>query len=288
MPIWKQILLNLYYCGSYPVRWWNRCQAAADDRAPLIVLMYHRIADDRANDWTVSHRMFFRQICWLQKHFEMISLEETRRRVGRGANHRPCASITFDDGYAENCRQAVPFLIKERIPCTYFVTLQNVLYEEPFTHDLVMGNSFRPNSAEQIKAMAAAGVEIGSHAYTHADLAAIKDPRLLRYEIAASRKDLQEIIDRPVRYFAFPFGQRKNLSAEAFETAKATGYEAVCSAYGGLNFPSDDPFHLQRIAVNNDLIGLKNWATGDPRKLHTRSFEYRNLPAEHQLAAARQ
>jgi len=288
MPIWKKALLNLYYCGSYPIRWWNLRQAMADDRVPMIVLMYHRIADDRANDWTVSHRMFVRQICWLQKHFEMISLEEVRRRVGRGANYRPCASVTFDDGYAENCRQAIPFLIKERIPCTYFVTLQNVLYEEPFTHDLVMGNLFRPNPAEQIKAMAAAGVEIGSHAYTHADLAALKDPRLLRYEIAASRKDLEEMIVQPVRYFAFPFGLRKNLSAEAFEMAKAAGYEAVCSAYGGLNFPGDDPFHLQRVAVNNNLIGLKNWVTGDPMKLHTRRFEYHNLRAERPLAAARE
>ena len=49
--------------------------------------------------------------------------------------------------------------------------------------------------------------------------------------------------------------------------ARQAGYHAVCSAYGGLNFPGDDGFHLLRIGVDDDLIGLKNAATGDPRKL---------------------
>ena len=51
------------------------------------------------------------------------------------------------------------------------------------------------------------------------------------------------------------------------------GYAGVCSAYGGFNFPGDDPFHLQRIHADDDLIRLKNWVTVDPRKLQeTRQF----------------
>ena len=46
-----------------------------------------------------------------------------------------------------------------------------------------------------------------------------------------------------VRYFAFPYGQHENLSAAAFRVAFEAGYEGVCSAYGGYNFPGDDPFH---------------------------------------------
>jgi hypothetical protein len=48
----------------------------------------------------------------------------------------------------------------------------------------------------------------------------------------------------------------------------------VCSAYGGFNFPGDDPFHLQRIAADSVMVRLKNWVTMDPRKLRTRRFEY--------------
>ena len=274
MPIWKQLLLSLYYHGSSPVRWWNHRCAVIEERVPVIVLYYHRVADDGASGWTTSNRTFARQIRWLRDRFELISLQEAQRRVRRGANHRPCVSITFDDGYADNCQQAVPLLIKERIPCTYFVTLQNVLDGEPFAHDVAEGNSFAPNTPEQLKAMAAAGMEIGAHTYTHPDLGPMTDRRRLYYEVVSAGEELQELIGRPVRYFAFPIGQYANLNRRAFDLAYEAGYEAVCSAYGGFNFPGSDPFHLQRIAVDDDMIRLKNWVTGDPRKLNTPRFVY--------------
>ena len=150
-----------------------------------------------------------------------------------------------------------------------------MLSEEPFSHDLAMGHRFAPNTLEQLRAMAAAGIEIGAHAYTHADLGAIADPRLLRYEVVAAKEELQTALGRPVRYFAFPYGLHANLNPAAFALAKEAGYAGVCSAYGGFNFPGDDPFHLQRIPVDDDMIRLKNWVTMDPRKLRTQRFEYR-------------
>ena len=93
--------------------------------------------------------------------------------------------------------------------------------------------------------------------------------------MVAAKEELQAALGRPVRYFAFPFGLHANLNPAAFALAKKAGYAGVCSAYGGFNFPGDDPFHLQRIPVDDDMIRLKNWVTMDPRKLHTPRFEYR-------------
>jgi len=274
MPPWKRLLLTLYYHGSYPVRWWQERCAVAEDRVPVIVLFYHRVADDAATDWTVSNLAFARQIRWLRSRFDLISLEEAQHRIRCGANHRPCVSITFDDGYAENCRGAIPLLIKERIPATYFVTLENVLTGEPFGHDLRAGHRFPPNTMEQLRAMGAAGIEIGAHTYSHADLGSVDDPKRLHYEVVTAGEDLQEALGRPVRYFAFPFGQHENLNPAVFQMAYEAGYEAVCSAYGGFNFPGDDSFHLQRIPVDREMIRLKNWVTLDPRKLGIPRFEY--------------
>ncbi len=275
MDILKQLLLTLYYHGSRPVRWLNDTRAMADELTPISVLYYHRIADDNANDWTMSNSMFARQIKWLQKHFELISLKTAQERIRSGVNHRPCVSITFDDGYADNCQQAIPLLIREQIPCTYFVTLGNVLDGEPFAHDLANGDTFLPNTVEELRAMSAAGIEIGAHTYSHADIARIRDPEKLRYEVVSAGKDLEEAIERPVRYFAFPYGLHANLSSEGFLLAQQSGYEAACSAYGGYNFPGDDPFHIQRIPASNDMIHLKNWTTIDPRKVRTPRFNYR-------------
>ncbi|OHB83734.1 MAG: xylanase, partial [Planctomycetes bacterium RBG_16_64_12] len=275
----KSLLLPLYYYGTYPYRWWQNRKAAAEHRTPVVVLFYHRIADDRANAWTTSNRSFARQIGWLAKHSQIVSLREAQRRIRSGDNTRPCVSITFDDGYAENCREAIPLLVREQIPCTYFVTLGNVLEGEPFAHDVAQGNRFAPNSLSELRAMAAAGIEIASHTYSHPDLGQVSDEEQLYHEVVESGKELQALLGRPVRYFAFPFGQHANLSSRAFQLAREAGYEAVCSAYGGYNFPGDDPFHLQRIHAD-DMIRLKNRATVDPRKIVTPRFAYRLAGSE--------
>ena len=270
----KSLLTGCYYYPTYPLRWWRNLRAAAEARAAVVVLFYHRIADDRATSWTISNRPFARQIRWLAERFDLVSLEEARRRIRSGDNSRPCVSITFDDGYAENCREAIPLLVRERIPCTYFVTVGNVISGEPFAHDVACGTQFPPNNLEQLRAMASAGIEIGAHTYTHPDLARIADEEQLYHEVVEAGKQLQSVLGRRVRYFAFPFGQYDNLSSRVFQLAHEAGYEAACSAYGGYNFPGDDPFHLQRISVDDDVIRLKNRVTVDPRKTGTPRFLY--------------
>ena len=103
-------------------------------------------------------------------------------------------------------------------------------------------------------------------------MGAIIDRRLLRYEVVTAGEELRAALGRPVRYFAFPYGQYANLNPAVFALAREAGYEGVCSAYGGFNYPGDDAFHLQRIAVDDNMITLKNWVTMDPRKVNTRRY----------------
>jgi peptidoglycan/xylan/chitin deacetylase (PgdA/CDA1 family) len=274
MDAWKHQILAAYYHASLPYpRWWNR-RAAAKGMAPIMVLFYHRVADEPSPPWTISRDDFTAQIDWLEQHFDLASLEETQRRIRHGCP-RPTVSVTFDDGYAENCEHALPLLIKRRIPCTYFVSTRHVVRGLPFPHDVACDQPLRPNTIEQLRALAAAGIEIGAHTRTHADLGRIHDVKRLRDEVVFAGHELAAAIGRPVRYFAFPYGQHENLNIDAFHLAREAGYQAVCSAYGGFNFPGDDPFHLQRIHADADILRLKNWLTVDPRKLSlTERFHY--------------
>ena len=52
------------------------------------------------------------------------------------------------------------------------------------------------------------------------------------------------------------------------------GYDGVCSAYGGYNFPGDDAFHLQRYHADPSLLRLKNWLTVDRRWVNRPRFVY--------------
>ena len=275
----KSLLLHLYYYGSRPYRALRDHRAAALRRMPVTVLFYHRVADDGDHHLTCSYHAFARQIAWMKRHCDVVSLEEAQRRIRRGDSPRPCVSITFDDGYCDNCREAIPLLVREGIPCTYFVTLDNVLSGEPFAHDLAAGRHFAPNNLEQLRAMAAAGVDIGAHTFSHPDLSQIDDDAILYHEVVEAGEELARRLHRPVRYFAFPFGQRQHLNRRAFAIARDAGYEAVCSGYGGYNFPGDDPFEIQRIASDDELIRIKNRVTVDPRKWNTPRFSCESAEA---------
>lgn len=269
-----RLLLAGYYGGTVPYRRWIRAQLSVQGKMPILVLFYHRIADDGACTVTHSNRLFRQQIRWLQRHCELISLEEAQRRLRSGYNDRLAACITFDDGYSENCDQAIPFLVEEQIPCTYFVSSLHVLEAHRFAHDQVSGNSALPNTIEQLRWMARSGIEIGAHTRTHADLGRITDESQLHDEVVGAGEELQSAIGTPIRYFAFPFGMPQNLNARATQMAYDFGYEAVCSAYGDYNFPNDDSFHIRRFHAEN-MLRLKNWGTVNPRRLRPAySFHY--------------
>ncbi|MEX0610498.1 MAG: polysaccharide deacetylase family protein, partial [Pirellulales bacterium] len=137
------------------------------------------------------------------------------------------------------------------------------------------GRPLGPNTPAQLRQLGSAGVEIGAHTRHHVDLGGNVSSDKLVDEIIRCKWELEDALGQDVRYFAFPYGQHENLSAAAFRVAREAGYDGVCSAYGGYNFPGDDPFHLRRIHADPEFIRFKNWLTIDPRKLRAqRDFTF--------------
>ena len=275
----KAIAANLYYHGTLAYRLWRLQRACAERRAPIGILVFHRVANDRANAWTTSIPAFTKAIRWLKDHVDLISLEESQRRIRSGMNDRVSACITFNDGYADNFRNAIPLLIEAGIACTYFVSVGPVVDGVPFEHDVVNGNRLAPNTIDQLRSLADTCVEIGAHTRTHPNLGQISNRERLIDEVVRARDDLARILDRRIRYFAFPFGRPANMTVETVQLARDAGYKAVCSAYGGYNLPGGDHFHLKRRCLDGSLLRIKNWVTVDPfRNRHFPEFTYDQEP----------
>jgi peptidoglycan/xylan/chitin deacetylase (PgdA/CDA1 family) len=274
-------LLRAYYLATLPQRERAASQRARQGTEPVSVLFYHRVADQHPNGWTMPTKMFARQIRWLKEHFDVVDLAEAQRRIGSGRNALPTAAITFDDGYADNLEFALPHLIQEKLPFTYFVSTAHVLGQRPFPHDVEAGQPLAPNTLAQLRDLSALGVEIGAHNRNHIHLGLASNDQL-EGEIVGSKHDLEHALERKIRYFAFPYGQPADLSTAAFEVACSAGYDGVCSAFGGYNLPGDDPFHLRRIHADCEMIRLKNWLTVDPRKVRNaitfQPGDYRHRP----------
>jgi peptidoglycan/xylan/chitin deacetylase (PgdA/CDA1 family) len=242
-------------------------QLRAQCLMPAAVLFYHRVADTELTPWTISTSDFKRQLDWLQDNFDLVTLEETQNRIRSQKNDRYTVSITFDDGYADNTQTATPELFARKIPATYFVANGLMGQDKQFQHDVEIGCSARTNSWDELREYIGQGIEIGAHTQTHCDVGAIRDPERLRSELIGSIQAIESQLGVPCRYFAFPFGKPQNMSQAAVSMLRDYGIKGVCSAYGAMNWPGSEGFHIRRFHGDPSLERIKNWLTLDSRHL---------------------
>jgi peptidoglycan/xylan/chitin deacetylase (PgdA/CDA1 family) len=88
-----------------------------------IIFMYHGVSLQTNTDFNSRHisiRHFEKQISFLKKHCNVISLSDFYR--GNFSKNKPNVSITFDDGYLNNYLNAKPIIEKYQVPVTFFIT----------------------------------------------------------------------------------------------------------------------------------------------------------------------
>lgn len=103
---------------------WHSILPGRDFRGARI-LMYHRVVDDEMPEGlrtllsgAITRSAFCRQLDYVEKHFTIVSLESLLNANGPVDN---IAAITFDDGYADNYRNAMPVLNSKNMPATIFM-----------------------------------------------------------------------------------------------------------------------------------------------------------------------
>jgi peptidoglycan/xylan/chitin deacetylase (PgdA/CDA1 family) len=98
-------------------------------RDSLLVLNYHRIGDPR-NDlfdpgvFSATPDEFGEQVCYLQRHVSLVTLEEALAFVNGTSNDRTprCrVLLSFDDGYLDNYEVAFPILRSYEAPGVFFL-----------------------------------------------------------------------------------------------------------------------------------------------------------------------
>ncbi|MFP6685798.1 MAG: polysaccharide deacetylase family protein [Polyangiaceae bacterium] len=100
------------------------------------------------------------------------------------------------------------------------------------------------------------GVQIEAHTMSHPRLAGLAHAEVER-ELVLSKSTLEGMLDRSVRYFAYPFGERGDFDRVAEQAARSAGFEAAFAAYRGVLDGDCDLFALPRIPTNRDLDRFK-------------------------------
>jgi peptidoglycan/xylan/chitin deacetylase (PgdA/CDA1 family) len=265
-------ILRQRFLKSYQIATQHWRERIADDlrirkQMPAAILFYHRVADRFPNEWSISRSDFAQHLGWLKKNAKLVALADIQHSQSQGERCELEVTLTFDDGYAENCQWAIPELLEQQIPFTYFVTTENIEYQKHFRHDDKAGRPLPVHTREQLNQMVQSGVQIGCHTQTHPDLGLAHSREFLLSEIRDGRHKLQDWTGQSIDYFAFPYGLSNNMSQESIDVIFESGYKGFVSAYGGWNWPGEDSFHLQRIHGDPGIASLTNWLTLDPRKL---------------------
>ncbi len=246
--------------------WWKRAAARAVSECSAVgvalrgprpgfrVLLYHAIGSCVASDsygFSVPPARFAQQMEALRSRedLEIVSLTDGLRSTSRLR-----LAVTFDDGYKDTLTTAVPTLLQYRIPFTVFATPG------------LLGSSRDYLTPGELREVAGCpGVTIGSHGLTHAPLSACAD-EALRQELEDSRRQLEDLLGRPVTALAYPHG---SVDQRVRRAAAEAGYRVGACSRSNINEADRDPLLLGRTEVigadsqrvfSQKLDGAWDWA----------------------------
>lgn len=212
------------------------------------VIAFHKI-NNRA--------LFERKVLFLINNFNIISLDNIQD--GKICKERINVAITFDDCYKNWMSNAVPVLKKYNIPATFFICSGMVGLDREgcknFIYDKMNIDPVECLSEVDIKQLVKEGFCIGGHTKSHVDLGG----KFEYSDVIEDKKYLEKF--GQVKYFAFPYGRKHNISSKGIELLKNIGYTGVFTIIPGFN-TKRFIMHRDSLDVRQPDIVWKAWLNG--------------------------
>jgi peptidoglycan/xylan/chitin deacetylase (PgdA/CDA1 family) len=209
--------------------------------------MYHSISENppaSTRRLSVHPDQFAGQLSLLRRRGRAtVTFDEYARSITTGAPLPENAVVlTFDDGYADFHRNALPLLEEHGFTATVFVTTGWL----DDAGDHAAGHPLdRMLTWKQVRELDRAGIEIGAHSHSHAQLDQLP-AAALEQELRTSKDLLEDHIGRQVTTLAYPFGYS---SKRVREAVAATGYRFGSAVANRLPTSRPDPMRLPRLTV---------------------------------------
>jgi peptidoglycan/xylan/chitin deacetylase (PgdA/CDA1 family) len=185
--------------------------------------MYHRVAPageigDSLPGLVVSPDLFAAQLqALVAAGWQSITAAQLAADLATGVTPPPRTFvITFDDGRSDGYMHAFPILRRLGLVATFYVITGRI----GMTYNL---------SASQLRRMAAAGMEIGSHTVDHVRLSSA-NPSAARLQLTQSAATIARVAGQRPTTFAYPFG---GLDPFAQSLVQATGYAMAFTEVSG-------------------------------------------------------
>ncbi len=224
------------------------------------ILMYHQIDAEPPKGspmrgLVVSPKTFSRQMTALKLlGYQGKSMGDLLPYL-TGEKRGKVFGITFDDGYENNLRCALPVLKRHGFSSTCYIVANQV--GKTNSWDLERGVIQVPlMNARQLQAWVDGGQEVGSHTLNHANLETLTDTEQA-IEISQSKTQLEALVQQKagVQHFCYPYG---GLNKTAVQSVKSAGYRTATTTVRGraVQGQSDDLL-LPRVLVSRTTTWMQ-------------------------------
>lgn len=186
---------------------------------------------------TIKDRMKFLNLLErLQEYCDLINFEDAVNLIlKRETVTRPKIAFSFDDGFEDCYTHIAPALEKYGINAIFFINpnFANAAdnndkeYIRSFTQISTKSPGKRPLSWKQIKELSDRGFLIGAHTLDHCNIASLSIEEK-RKQITECKRIIEQRINMPCEYFAWPYGKLSNADEVAIDIACST-YKYVFS-----------------------------------------------------------
>ena len=127
------------------------------------------------------------------------------------------------------------------------------------TTDAIDGSRHRIMNPVQLQALATDGIAVGAHTLTHPNLRTISHQEDLIHEIRSSKRILEDITQRPVTGFAYPYGFPKHYTQAARQAVIEAGFLFACTARPGVLTRKDDSYEIPRVSAPSTPLPMFLW-----------------------------
>jgi peptidoglycan/xylan/chitin deacetylase (PgdA/CDA1 family) len=248
-----------------------------------LVLCYHAVSETWPAPLASTPAELRGQLSALvRRGYRGATFADAVAAAGRGDGGRTLA-VTFDDAYRSTRELAEPILRELGLVGTVFVPTAYADRPEPMRWPGIDQWSGGPHEAElacmtadDLRALAAGGWEIGSHTVSHPRLSQLAGAELDR-ELEQSRARVAELVGAPCRSLAYPYGDYDDAVVAA---ARRAGYAAACTLEVGRH--GGDPLRWPRVGIYR---GEPGWRVALKCHPWTRGLSLAKL--RHPIAARR-
>jgi peptidoglycan/xylan/chitin deacetylase (PgdA/CDA1 family) len=212
-----------------------------------VVLCYHALSHSWDANLSTTPERFAGQVeLLLRRGYRCVPFSDAVRSAGQAK----VLAITFDDAYRSVIELAYPILERLGVPATVFAPTDYIDADGSMQWsgiDHWLGGAFEreltPMSWSELRSLADAGWEIGSHSGSHPHLTQLDDASL-QDELTRSKEACERNMSGTCESLAYPYGDVDSRVADA---AAQAGYATAAALPRRLD--SCDPLQWPRIGI---------------------------------------